>query len=118
LAISWFFSFSIALNISSDIICSLGFFFFIEKFDNDYLYKLMEQELDVILQLCQDQVVHKEVCNEELLKAARKLHTNKAADYFGITAENVINGSELLLNYLQNLINLSFKNCHIPDILN
>jgi hypothetical protein len=89
----------------------------IEKFDNDYLYKLMEQEFDVILQLCQDQVVHKEVCNEELLKAVRKLHTNKAADYFGITAENVINGSELLLNYLQNLINLSFKNCHIPDIL-
>ena len=87
-----------------------------EKFDNDYL-KLMEQEIDVILQICQDQVVNKEVRNEELLRAVRKLNTNKAADYFGITAENVINGSELLLNYLQNLINLSFKNCHIPDIL-
>ena len=62
-----------------------------EKFDNDYL-KLMEQEIDVILQICQDQVVHKEVCNEELLKAVRKLNTNKAADYFfGITAETVIN---------------------------
>ena len=88
-----------------------------EKFDNDYLNKLMEQEMDVIWQICQDQVVHKEVCNEELLKAVRKLNTNKEADYFGITAENLINGSELLLNYLQNLINLSFKNCHIPDIL-
>jgi hypothetical protein len=87
-----------------------------ENFDNDYL-KLMEQEMDVIMQICQDQVVHKEVCNEELLKAVRKRNTNKAADYFGITAENVINGSVLLLNYLQNLINVSFKNCHIPDIL-
>jgi hypothetical protein len=77
----------------------------------------MEQEMDVIMQICQDQVVHKEVCNEELLKAVRKLNTNKAADYFGITAENVINGSELLLNYLQNLINFSFKNCQIPDLL-
>ena len=28
----------------------------------------MEQEMDVILQICQDQVVHKEVCNEELLE--------------------------------------------------
>jgi hypothetical protein len=65
-----------------------------EKFDNDYL-TFMEQELDVILQICQDQVVHKEVCNDELLKAIRKLNTNKAADYFGITAEIAINGSEL-----------------------
>ena len=88
-----------------------------EKFDNDYL-KLMEQEIDVILQICQDQVVHKEVCNEELLKAVRKRNTNKAAGYFGSTAENVINGRVLLLNYLQNLINVSFRNCHIPDILN
>jgi hypothetical protein len=33
---------------------------------------------------------HKEVTSEDLLKAVKQLNTNKAADYFGITAENVI----------------------------
>jgi hypothetical protein len=76
-----------------------------KDFDNDYL-ELMEREKDIILQICSDQYDHKEVSSEELLKAVKQLNTNKAADYFGITAENVIY-----------LMNISFANGHIPDIL-
>jgi hypothetical protein len=41
-------------------------------------------------QIRRDQYDHKEVSSEELLKAVKQLNTNKAADYFGITAENII----------------------------
>jgi hypothetical protein len=77
----------------------------------------MEREKDIILQICRDQYDHKEVSSEELLKAVKQLNTNKAADYFGITAENIIYGSNIFLNYLQKLINVSFANGHIPDSL-
>ena len=87
-----------------------------KDFDNDYL-ELMEREKDIILQICRDQYDHKEVSSEELLKAVKQLNTNKAADYFGITAENIIYGSNIFLNYLQKLINVSFANGHIPDSL-
>ena len=87
-----------------------------KDFDNDYL-ELMEREKDIILQICRDQYDHKEVSSEELLKAVKQLNTNKAADYFGITAENIIYGSNIFLNYLQKLMNVSFANGHIPDSL-
>ena len=60
-----------------------------KDFDNDYL-ELMEREKDIILQICRDQYDHNEVSSEELLKAVKQLNTNKAADYFGITAENIM----------------------------
>jgi hypothetical protein len=56
---------------------------------------IMEREKDIILQICRDQYDHKEVSSEELLIAVKQLNTNKAADYFGITAENII----YMLNY-------------------
>ena len=77
----------------------------------------MEREKDTILQICRDQYDHKEISSEELLKAVEQLNNNKAADYFGITAENVIYGSNIFLNYLHKLINVSFASGHIPDSL-
>ncbi|CAC5410725.1 unnamed protein product [Mytilus coruscus] len=38
-------------------------------------------------------------------------------DYYGITAENFIHASEILLEYLQLLINTSFEHCYIPNLL-
>jgi len=51
------------------------------------------------------------------MKAIKSLNRNKAADYFGVTAENVIYGGKALCNYLRQLLDISFKTCYIPDIL-
>ena len=55
--------------------------------------------------------------NNNRLIAIQSLNTNKAPDYFGVTAENFLYGSEDLIMYLQYLLNACFKYCYIPDIL-
>jgi superfamily I DNA and/or RNA helicase len=45
--------------------------------------------------------------------AIKQLNTNKAHDYFGLTAENFIHASNQLIEHLKQLINLCFHFCHI-----
>ena len=54
---------------------------------------------------------------EEVNTAIKQLNTNKAHDYFGLTAENFIHASNQLIEHLKQLINLCFHFCHIPDLL-
>jgi hypothetical protein len=54
---------------------------------------------------------------EEVNTAIKQLNTNKAHDYFGLTAENFTHASNQLIKHLKQLINLCFHFCHIPDLL-
>ena len=54
---------------------------------------------------------------EEVNTAIKQLNTNKAHDYFGLTAENFIHAGNQLIEHLKQLINLCFHFCHIPDLL-
>ncbi|CAG2200270.1 unnamed protein product [Mytilus edulis] len=78
-----------------------------QNFDQNYL-KAVEDETEIILKICKDNYSHEKVSIQELKNAVKKLNTNKAMDYYGITAENFIYASETLLEYLQLLINTSF----------
>ncbi|VDI12917.1 Hypothetical predicted protein [Mytilus galloprovincialis] len=50
-------------------------------------------------------------------KSYKQFEPKKAADFYGITAENIIHGGVNLLTYLQALINKSFEKHFIPDSL-
>ncbi|VDI26991.1 Hypothetical predicted protein [Mytilus galloprovincialis] len=58
-----------------------------------------------------------QVTDEEVEKAISNLNKNKAADIYGITAENIIYCGEDLRAYIRELINMSFKYCYVPDLL-
>ncbi|CAC5368827.1 unnamed protein product [Mytilus coruscus] len=76
-----------------------------------------ENETKRILQICQENDTHEKVSIQELTQAINTLNTNKAIDFNGITAENVIHASQPLLEYLQLLINTCFEQCYIPNTL-
>jgi hypothetical protein len=50
----------------------------------------------VLLSICEEKYTHKEVTIEEVNTAIKQLNTNKAHDYFGLTAENFIHASNQL----------------------
>jgi hypothetical protein len=87
-----------------------------EKLDIKYL-EVIEKEREIITQICEEKFIHKEVTIEEVNTAIKQLNTNKAHDYFGLTAENFIHASIQLIEHLKQLINLCFHFCHIPDLL-
>ena len=87
-----------------------------EKFDIKFI-ELIEKESEIITQICEEKYIHKEVTIEEVNTAIKQLNTNKAHDYFGLTAENFIHASNQLIEHLKQLINLCFHFCHIPDLL-
>jgi hypothetical protein len=87
-----------------------------EKFDIKFL-ELIEKESEIITQICEEKCIHKEVTIEEVNTAIKQLNTNKAHDYFGLTAENFIHASNQLIEHLKQLINLCFHFCHIADLL-
>jgi hypothetical protein len=51
---------------------------------------LAEAEYQTNIQLCKERVVHVPVTKQEVKKAINSLNRNKAADFYGITAENII----------------------------
>jgi hypothetical protein len=50
-------------------------------------------------------------------EAINSLNRNKAADFYGITADNIVNGGDNLVKYIQEVLNKTFQLHHIPDIL-
>lgn len=56
-----------------------------KHFDNDFL-----QQVETIMEICRDNYIHQPIKMHEINKAVRSLSHNKAADIFGITAENII----------------------------
>ncbi|VDI81833.1 Hypothetical predicted protein [Mytilus galloprovincialis] len=87
-----------------------------QNFDQNHL-EAVEVETEIILKICKENYSHEKVSIQELKNAVKKLNTNKAMDFYGITAENFIYASETLLEYLQLLINTSFEHCYIPNLL-
>ncbi|CAG2233361.1 unnamed protein product [Mytilus edulis] len=86
------------------------------KFDHKHLENV-EKEVKVISDICQERYIHMQVTDEEVEKAISSLNKNKAADIYGITAENIIYCGEDLRAYIRELINMSFKYCYVPDLL-
>ena len=74
---------------------------------------LAEAEYQTIIQLCKERVVHAPVTKQEVKKAVNSLNRNKAADFYGITAENIVYGGDNIVAYIQGVLQLR----HIPDIL-
>jgi hypothetical protein len=78
---------------------------------------IAEAEYQTIIQLCKERVVHAPVTKQEVQKAVSNLKRNKAADFYGITAENIVYGEDNLVAYIQRVLNKTFQLHHIPDIL-
>jgi hypothetical protein len=53
--------------------------------------------------------VHVPVTKQELKKAINSLNRNKAADFYGITAENIVYGGDNLVKYIQEVLNKTFQ---------
>ncbi|VDI62656.1 Hypothetical predicted protein [Mytilus galloprovincialis] len=78
---------------------------------------LIEKEAKIIIDICKDRFKHNPITEEEISKAISCLNRNKAANFFGVNAENIIHGGKQLQQYLQLLINGSFELGCISDIL-
>ncbi|CAG2213827.1 unnamed protein product [Mytilus edulis] len=87
-----------------------------QNYDTQYL-DLIEKEAKIIIDICKDRFKHNPITEEEISKAISCLNRNKAADFFGVNAENIIHGGKQLQQYLQLLINRSFELGCISDIL-
>ena len=61
--------------------------------------------------------MHVPVTKQEVKKAVNSLNRNKAADFYGITAENIVYGGDNVVAYIQEVLNKTFQLHHIPDIL-
>lgn len=86
------------------------------NYDNEYL-ELIENEAKIIIDICKQRFKHCPITNKEMEKAISDLNRNKAVDYFGINAENIIHGGKQLQQYLQLLFDKSFEFGCISDIL-
>ncbi|XP_063420597.1 uncharacterized protein LOC134705810 [Mytilus trossulus] len=86
------------------------------NYDNKYL-ELIENEAKIIIDICKERFKHCPITNKEMEKAISDLNRNKAVDYFGLNAENIIHGGKQLQQYLQLLFDKSFEFGCISDIL-
>lgn len=86
------------------------------KYDIENLEKVAN-EAKYILEICEKRYIHKPISVKELILAIKSLNRNKAADFYGLTAENIIYGGNLLHQYLLELLNFSFEYAFIPDVL-
>ena len=75
------------------------------SYDVENLGKV-EQEAKIILEICEERYNHKPITVNEMSRAIKSLNRNKAADYYGLTAENIIYGGNLLFQYLMELLNM------------
>ncbi|CAC5392641.1 unnamed protein product [Mytilus coruscus] len=66
------------------------------SFDTKY-QNLIEKEATHIIKMCKDKYIHQEITTEEIKKAVSKLNTNKAEDFYGLTAEHFIHGIYIAL---------------------
>jgi hypothetical protein len=54
--------------------------------------------------VCKERAVHVPVTKQEVKKAINSLNRNKAADFYGITAENIVYGGDNLVKYIQEIL--------------
>lgn len=87
-----------------------------DKFDMDHL-NIVDIEYEQIISICQANRTHTEISLEEIDKAIQNLNRNKAPDCHGLTAENLLYGGQIIVKYLQQLIDRSYELCFIPNSL-
>ena len=79
--------------------------------------KNVEKEVKVITEICNEKLEHQPITISEVEKAVYSLNKNKASDYYGIVAENIIYGGKLRLEHLVKILNKTFESTNIPDEL-
>ncbi|CAG2203169.1 unnamed protein product [Mytilus edulis] len=84
------------------------------QFDQAYIEQV-DNEYATIIDICKHDFRHIPVEKQEIMNAIKSLNRNKSPDTYGVTAENLIHGGEILASYLQTLLNSSFEFCFIPD---
>ncbi|MES9883383.1 MAG: reverse transcriptase family protein, partial [Sedimenticola sp.] len=88
-----------------------------KKFDDDYI-RGVESDILHIEEICRGTNTPIRPCSEmEVLKAIRRLHTNKAADCFGITSEHFKFGGTPLNLFVKNFINHVFETGKVPSFI-
>jgi len=87
-----------------------------KHFDNDFLQQV-ENEVETIMEICRDNYIHQPIEMHEINKAVSSLNHNKAADIFGITAENIIYGGLPLHQVIHKIIDKLFEFGTTSDIL-
>ncbi|VDI31296.1 Hypothetical predicted protein [Mytilus galloprovincialis] len=86
------------------------------QFDQAYIEQV-DNEYATIIDICKHDFRHIPVEKQEIMNAIKSLNRNKSPDTYGVTAENLIHGGEILASYLQTLLNSSFEFCFIPDVI-
>ncbi|XP_071170834.1 uncharacterized protein [Mytilus edulis] len=86
------------------------------QFDQAYIEQV-DNEYATIIDICKHDFRHIPVEKQEITNAIKSLNRNKSPDTYGVTAENLIHGGEILASYLQTLLNSSFEFCFIPDVI-
>lgn len=79
-----------------------------EQYNQEYIREI-EKEVQYILELCESNLEHQPISDEEFMTAIKSLNRNKAADTYGITAENIVFGGNYLHSAIQNLLNKMFE---------
>ena len=87
-----------------------------ETFDKNYL-NATKFEYEQIIKICQHEFPHEDVTIEELDKAILSLNRGKSSAIFGVTAECILYGGDKLKDLLLKLINLTFEQYSVPDLL-
>ena len=87
-----------------------------ENYDLEFLDNVKE-EVKVILELCKSNFFHQTISEEEMKAAIMSLNRNKATDFYGNKAENIIYGGKMLHLFLQKLLDKIFETGDISDIL-
>lgn len=87
-----------------------------KDYDLEHLEKV-EQEVKIITEICEQNFCHQPITVDKMKKAVMTLNRNKAADFYGIKAENILHGGDSLLQFLQELLNRVFESGEVSDIL-
>ena len=74
-------------------------------------------DIDVIFESCLEESISVSFTSDEVQEAIGKLHTNKAPDIYGITAEHIIHGGHDLLLALTRTINEICAARYVPDYI-
>ena len=85
--------------------------------DYDRKYsKMVSEELPIIQDICKD-CPATIVSEEQVRKAIKSLNTGKAPDFYGVTAEHLLNGGEAAVKAATNLVNSMFQLGKVTEAL-
>ncbi len=80
-------------------------------------YTNTEFDQEVILDICGSDNEDLLFTQDEVAEAINSLNNNKAPDIFGITAEHLKYGGEMLVNCITRLLNIYSSSEHVPQLI-